>query len=85
MSVVIAKKNDDDSPLVGRGNDSCKLKTTFSTNRLILLPSEPRTDNSQSCVKPSGVALLFMYDEWPISNATLIRILLQKPNEFGKK
>lgn len=72
-------------PRTGFWKDSCKLKTTLSTNRLILLPSEPLTNNSQSCVNPSGDVLFFFDDEWPISNATFIRILLQNHKHMTKK
>ena len=68
-------------PRHGFGNDSCKLKTTLSTKRLILLPSAPRTYNSQSCVNPSGDFLLFSDAAWPISKTTLIRILLQQQQQ----
>lgn len=72
----VRKKSVINLPRHGFGNESCRLKTTLSTNRLILLPSEPRTNNSQSCVNPSGDALFLSDAEWPISSTILIRILL---------
>lgn len=65
-------------------NESCRLKMTFSTKRFMLLSSAPRRYSSQSCVNPSGDALFFSCAAWPISNTTLIRILLLERGEEKK-
>lgn len=63
-------------PLFGFGNDSCKLNMTLSTKRPMLADSQPRTNISQSCVKPSGVALLLSAAVWPTSNVYRTDIIL---------
>lgn len=57
-------------PLFGFGNVSCKWNTTLSTKKCMSVLSAPRTNSSQSWVKPSGVRLFLTDASWPISNMT---------------